>query len=228
VDEVERLGLPLRVVTEERGVVEVAGGGPATVVIDPIDGSLNAKRRLPMHSVSIAVAEGDSLADVVFGLVHDLGTGEDWWARRGEGAFLADDRIEPLDPEASLELLGIESANPRIVAAAAEALRDTGAHRLRAIGSIALTLSWVAGGRLDGMLSLYDCRSVDAAAGQLIVREAGGAVAFPDAGEGLADAGLGLDMRSRVVAGATPAILEQLLASVPREAPERSRPAPDG
>jgi myo-inositol-1(or 4)-monophosphatase len=85
------------------------------------------------------------------------------------------------------------------------------------IGSIALSLCFVASARFDGMLSLRGARSVDAAAGQLIVREAGGAVAFPDAGG--ADplgAGLGLDMRSRVFAGATQGILDSLLAVAPR------------
>ena len=55
-----------------------------------------------------------------------------------------------------------------------------------------------ASARFDGMLCLRPARSVDAAAGQLIVREAGGAVSFPDAGEsGPLSAGLDLDMRSR-------------------------------
>jgi myo-inositol-1(or 4)-monophosphatase len=99
------------------------------------------------------------------------------------------------------------------VAAGAESLAETQAHRLRMIGSIALSLCFVASARFDGMVCLRASRSVDAAAGQLIVREAGGAVAFPDAGG--ADplgAGLGLDMRSRVVAGATQPILDGLLA----------------
>ena len=49
---------------------------------------------------------------------------------------------------------------------------------MRAVGSIALTLCQVAAARFDGMASLRRCRAVDAAAGQLIVREAGGVVAF--------------------------------------------------
>src|SRR5437660_9928066 len=49
-------GLRFRAISEERGEVDY-GGGPL-VVIDPIDGSMNAKRGLPHHCVSIAVAEG--------------------------------------------------------------------------------------------------------------------------------------------------------------------------
>ena len=50
------------------------------------------------------------------------------------------------------------------------------------VGSIAITAAYVAAGRFDAMLSLRPCRSVDAAAAQLIVREAGGEVAFGDLG----------------------------------------------
>ena len=66
-------------VSEERGRVDF-GGGPVRVVIDPLDGSKNAKRGLPHHALSLAVAYGDTMADVVFGFVHDFGAGEEWVA----------------------------------------------------------------------------------------------------------------------------------------------------
>jgi myo-inositol-1(or 4)-monophosphatase len=213
--ELDSLGVGLCAVSEERGLVEIAGGGPARVVIDPIDGSLNAKRRLPFYSLSIAVADGDDMAAVSFGYVTNFPTGEEWWAERGGGAWFgaSSERLEPADPAAPLEILGVESAHPWLVAAGADAIAQTEAHRLRMIGSIALSLCFVASARFDGMLSLRPARSVDAAAGQLIVREAGGAVAFPDAGgDDPLGAGLGLDMRSRVFAGATEQILDGLLA----------------
>jgi myo-inositol-1(or 4)-monophosphatase len=61
------------------------------------------------------------------------------------------------------------------------------------------------------MLSLRTCRSVDAAAAQLVVREAGGFVAFPDAGD--LDAPLDLDMRSRVYAAPTRELLDRAAAA---------------
>ena len=64
------------------------------VVVDPIDGSLNAKRGLPRHALSIAVADGPTMADVVFGYVYDFGPGEEWRAAR-RGARLDG---APLDP----------------------------------------------------------------------------------------------------------------------------------
>jgi myo-inositol-1(or 4)-monophosphatase len=212
-DELEGLGIGLCAVSEERGLVEIAGGGAVRVVIDPVDGSLNAKRRLPFYSISLAVAEGVDMASVLFGYVASFPTGEEWWAVREEGAFFNGERLEPADPDAPLEILGVESAHPRLVYGGAHGLAQTGAQRLRMIGSIALSLSYVASARFDGMISLRQARSVDAAAGQLIVREAGGSVSFPEGdGERPLSASLDLDMRSRVVAAANLRILEELLA----------------
>src|SRR3954468_16109730 len=71
-------------VSEERGEVEFGGGGPAPGVLDPIDRSLNARRTVPSHSLSLAVASADSMADVEFGYVYDFGAGEEFAAQRGE------------------------------------------------------------------------------------------------------------------------------------------------
>src|SRR5215212_6008296 len=71
--ELERLhdeGARFTAVSEERGIVDLGDGG-VTVVIDPIDGSMNAKRGMPHHALSIAVADGSTMADVVFAYVRD-------------------------------------------------------------------------------------------------------------------------------------------------------------
>ena len=207
----ESLDFGLVAVSEERGEVELAGGGPVHVVIDPLDGSRNAKRGVPLYALSIAVAGGPTMADVEFAYVHDFSHGEDWWGRRGEGAFLDGARLPPLDGAQELEMLGLETIRPGLVSESAARLAATGVARMRALGSIALSLCYVAAGRFDGMLTLGESRSVDTAAGQLIVRETGGQVAFPEAGDPL-DASLRLDMRSRVLAAATPPLLELLLS----------------
>jgi myo-inositol-1(or 4)-monophosphatase len=210
-------GARFTVVSEERGTVDFGGDG-IVVVVDPIDGSLNAKRGLPHHCVSIAVAEGPTMADVVFGFVQDFGPDEEWVAWRGSGATL---NGMPLDPtigdrrwasDGKLELVGFESADPRWVLRSAEGLVQV-AHRLRAIGTIAAALCQVAAGRFDGMLTLKGCRAVDAAAAQLIVREAGGLVAFTAFEDPLA-APLDLLPHSPVVAARSDAGLAEL-ARVP-------------
>jgi myo-inositol-1(or 4)-monophosphatase len=144
-------------VSEERGEVEFGVGGAARVVIDPIDGSLNARRMLPSHSLSIAVASGDSMAEVEFGYVYDFGAEEEFVARRGEGATLDGERIEVGPDGDKLELLGFEAAEPERAIPALEALAGR-VYRVRVVGSIAITAADVAAGRFDAMISLRPCR----------------------------------------------------------------------
>jgi myo-inositol-1(or 4)-monophosphatase len=205
-------GARFTAVSEERGYVDF-GDADALVVIDPIDGSMNAKRGLTHHALSIAVADGPTMADVVFGYVYDLGPGEEWRATRGLGAFLDDAPLAAPQPErrrrdGRLELVAIESADPRWLAASSEALVRV-AGRLRAIGSIAVSLCQVAATRVDGMASLWNCRAVDAAAAQLVVRESGGVVAFTAMDDPLS-APLDLEPRSPVVAARTDRALAEL------------------
>ena len=90
-------GLPSRVRGARRATF---GTDPKLrVVVDPIDGSLNAKRNIPYFSVSIAVAEGATMKDVVFGFVHDFGTGEEWTAERGKGARLNGEPLGAIGPK---------------------------------------------------------------------------------------------------------------------------------
>ncbi|HEY5431015.1 MAG TPA: inositol monophosphatase family protein [Solirubrobacteraceae bacterium] len=205
-------GLHFTALSEERGEIDFGGGG-VRVIIDPIDGSLNAKRDALHYALSIAVADGDTMADVVFAFVHDFGAGEQWWAQRGEGAWRDGQPLDPSLPErrtadGRLELLGIESADPRWIQASIEPL-VAGAHRIRALGTIAATLCQVAAARFDGMVTLRRCRGVDAAAGQLIVREAGGLVAFTDCATPLG-APLDATPSSYLVAARTAETLAQL------------------
>jgi myo-inositol-1(or 4)-monophosphatase len=214
--EIEALGVPLVAVSEERGEMEIGDGSEIRVVIDPVDGSLNAKRGLPFACVSIAIASGSRMADVEVGCVAELDPrlsagdeprpGRDWWAVKGEGAFRDGEPLPPLR-SGPLEVLGLETARPGLVAASVSAIESIEARRLRVLGSVAMTLCLVAAGQLDGMVSLRPIRSVDAAAAQLLVTETGGAVAFPANDE------LSLEMRSRVLAARDEAILERLITT---------------
>jgi myo-inositol-1(or 4)-monophosphatase len=101
-------------------------------------------------------------------------------------------------------VVGLESAEPDWTVPALQSLAGN-AYRLRVVGSIAITAAYVAAGRFDAFLSLRPCRSVDAAAAQLIVREAGGAVSFADGT--LADAPPDLSARYHMAAGRDEAAL---------------------
>ena len=198
-EELHHAGHEFTAVSEERG--EVAFGTEDSglrVVIDPIDGSLNARRTIPLHSVSIAVATGDSMRDVTFGYVYEFGAGEEFIATEDEVTL--DGRALQVPEGDGLEVIALEATKPERVLRAAELLQGR-AYRIRVPGSIAVALCYVAAGRYDGMITTRNCRSVDAAAGQLIARRAGAALEF--AGGGLEDAPLDLAARYDVAAART-------------------------
>ena len=201
-------GEDVRIVSEEIGLY---GDGRWTVVVDPIDGSLNAKRGIPFFSISIAVADGDTMGDVFFGYVYDFGAREEWTATRGGGAFLNGTRITER-PKDELEILSFEATTTAYVSENA-ARFDGVAHRLRVMGSLAITLCHLAAGRVDGVVSLKAARSVDIAAAQLLVREQGLAIDLPDAPP-FAAAPLDLEGRSRVVAAGNDELCARLATAL--------------
>jgi myo-inositol-1(or 4)-monophosphatase len=197
------------IVSEEAGI---SGDGGTWIVIDPIDGSLNAKRGIPYFAVSIAVADGPTMGDVFFGYVLDLGNGEEWTAERGRGAFLNGERIGVEKPKDEIELLAFEATLTSTIAERAAAMVGV-ARRLRVMGSLALSLCHLAAGRLDGVVSLKEARSVDIAAAQLLVRECGLVIDLPE-DPPFGAAPLDLQGRSRVVAAGTPAACARLTAAL--------------
>jgi myo-inositol-1(or 4)-monophosphatase len=199
------------VVSEEVG--RVGGGGLPLLVVDPIDGSLNAKRGIPFFSLSIAVAEGETMDDVVFGFVHDFGSGEEWTARRGEGAWLRSEALGAVRPKDEIEILSFEATRTSLVAREAPKVADL-AYRLRIMGSLALSLCHLAAGRVDAVCSLKPARSVDIAAAQLLCRELGLAIDLFDVEEPFGAAPLDLEHRSRVVAAGSEAVCGRLAAAL--------------
>jgi myo-inositol-1(or 4)-monophosphatase len=197
----DEAGLDFSLVSEELGYRVSRREAAPIVVLDPIDGSINAKRGIPFFSLSIAVAEGPTMGDVVLGFVHDFGSGEEWSARRGDGARLNGFPLDGTLPKEPIELLGLEATRTVLVARHVEALVPV-AERLRIMGSLALSLCHLAAGRVDAVASLRPARSVDIAAAQLLVRERGLAIELFDEGPLLA-APLDLVQRSRVVAAGT-------------------------
>jgi myo-inositol-1(or 4)-monophosphatase len=198
--------LDVTILSEEAGRI---GTGSPFVVIDPIDGSLNAKRGIPYFSLSIAVAEGERMGDVVFGYVYDFGTGEEWVGRRGEGATLNGERLGGVKPKGTIEILTMEATRTSLVAEHAPAFAEL-AHRLRVMGSLAISLCHLAAGRVDGVCSLKPARSVDIAAAQLLCSEVGVALELFDDPRPFGEAELDLEGRSRIAAAGTPDLCRQV------------------
>jgi len=195
-------------VSEELGERTFGTGGPTRVIVDPIDGSVNAKRGIPFFSLSLAVAEGPLMGDVTFGYVYDFGAREEWVAERGHGVRLNDRPLESPPPRDPIEILSFEATTTQYIADRASSLLGV-AERLRVMGSLALSLCHLAAGRVDAVCSLKPARSIDIAAAQLLVRERGYAIElFED--PPFAAAPLDLVGRSRVVAAATTALCTEI------------------
>ena len=204
----EALEADFILVSEELGERVFGAGGPARVVVDPIDGSINAKRGIPFFSLSLAVAEGSTMEDVTFAYVYDFGAREEWVAERGGGARLNGRPLQAPPPKDPIEILSFEATTTAYIAEKASSLLGV-AERLRVMGSLALSLCHLAAGRVDAVCSLKPARSIDIAAAQLLVRERGYAIElFED--PPFASAPLDLEGRSRLVAAATPELCAEL------------------
>ena len=210
----EKSGESFTLVSEELGEKRFGEADGVWVVLDPIDGSLNAKRGIPHFSLSVAVADGPTMGDVVFGYVYDFGSGEEWTATRGDGAWVNGRRLGSERPKDDIEILAFEATLTSSVAEQAAAMVGI-AYRLRIMGSLALALCQLAAGRVDGVCSLKAARAVDIAAAQLLVRECGLAIELFES-ESLDGAPLDVEARSRVVAAGTPATCRRLAAALTR------------
>ncbi len=208
----EALSLDGTLVSEELGIRQLGSGGPLHVVVDPIDGSVNAKRGIPYFSLSLAVAEGPTMSDVVFGFVHDFGSGEEWVAERGRGALLDGEPLVTTGPRDPVEILAFEGTTTAFIAERAREMVGV-AERLRVMGSLALSLCHLAAGRVDAVCSLKPARSIDIAAAQLLVRERGYAIDLFEA-RPFGEAPLDLGQRSRLVAAATPDACDRLATAL--------------
>jgi myo-inositol-1(or 4)-monophosphatase len=204
-------GVAFTLVSEELGERSF-GDGELRIVVDPIDGSVNAKRLLPFFSISIAIARGARMDDVDFGYLRDYGSGEEWWAARGQGAWRDGVRLGEERPKEELEILMLEGTYTSNIATTTPALVGL-AYRLRVMGSLALALCQLAAGRADAVCSLRPIRALDIAAAQLLLAECGLAIDLPDAPP-FGASPLDTVSRSRVVAGADHAVCARLAAAL--------------
>ena len=210
----ERVVLPyfegsgVRIVSEEIGI---RGEGSTTVLVDPIDGSQNAERAIPYFALCVAVAEGRTMDDVVFGFVHDFGADEEWTAYRGGGAFLNGETLTGA-PKGHIEFLSIEATRAELVYTSLEKLAPL-TDRVRVMGAQAITFCHLAAGRTDGVACLRPSRPVDFAASQLLVRERGFAILAVDGPE-LGSIPLDLEARSRICAAGTSELAAQIASAL--------------
>ena len=169
------------IISEETG--EIAGDpNKPRWIVDPLDGTTNFLHGVPHFSISIAVQEKKpgGGTEITQGLVYQPLTDESFWAEKGRGAWLQDQRLRVSarrDLADSIIGTGIPflgQSDPEKWAKIYLALAPHVAG-IRRFGSAALDLAWVAAGRMDGFWE-DELQPWDTAAGLLLVREAGGFV----------------------------------------------------
>lgn len=160
------------VLSEEAGL-RTYGATHPLVVVDPVDGSLNAKHGIPFFNVMLALLAGPTIGDSLAGSVVNLINGERWTAIKGEGAWRNGEALHapPAPPDGRIELLGLESST-RSLEAAAPLLAL--AAKVRILGSMALSMAHTAAGALDVFCAPVPMRVFDMTAGILLIEESGG------------------------------------------------------
>ena len=194
------------IISEERGALE---GKDSDIqwVIDPLDGTTNFVKGLPHFSVSIAIRVKNRTE---VGVVYDPIRNELFTAVRGEGAKLNEQRLRvenKRDLSGAVLATGFPFKQPKYMPMQFNMMQRLieDAADFRRTGSAALDLCYVASGRLDGYFE-YGIKAWDVAAGDLIVREAGGIVTDYNAGHSYLKAG-------HIVAAA-PRVLKEMLNKI--------------
>ena len=160
------------VLSEEAGHRDFGSPDPL-VLVDPVDGSLNAKQGVPLFGLMLAVLDGQTLGDTMAGLVQNLSTGQTWTAVRGQGAWSGDRPLTVLErtEDQWIEVLGLEST-PRALTLAQPLVER--ATKIRILGSMAISIALTAAGALDVFCAPIPVRVFDTAASLLLLRESGG------------------------------------------------------
>jgi myo-inositol-1(or 4)-monophosphatase len=157
-----------RIVTEESGIV---GEGDTFVALDPIDGTFNASKNIPIYSISLCFSKSELLGDAFFAFVANLATGTEFYSYGGwnNGKSFRDGKEISVSRKDDIYCNTI-FYYPR---------RDYGFKRVRIFGSSALELCFVADGSIDAFVDVRShenrgfLRIYDVAAGLVISTNAG-------------------------------------------------------
>lgn len=172
-----RTGPPWPVLSEERGFNGSAGRYTDVEwcwVVDPLDGTVNFARTIPIWSISIALCRH---GEPVLGVVHVPAQHESFTGIVGSGAWRNGDamRVSDVDRTSNAILCtGVPVAadfSDAALVSFAERIRSF--KKVRLLGSAAISLAYVAAGRADAYYE-RDIRVWDVAAGVALVRAAGG------------------------------------------------------
>jgi myo-inositol-1(or 4)-monophosphatase len=204
------LGASAKLISEEGD--STIRDGEMYVVVDPVDGTTNLAKGIPLAVTSLAVSDTPSLSGAFSGLVMNLYSGEIYRAERNHGAWRAGMPILCSGPKPiENALISIDISKGALLEPVQKILARAG--HLRQLGCSAISLCLLASGVLDAHIDLRGLlRATDVAAGLLILKEAGGAYCI----NGVIDGDLKLSRQSKLdlVAASNHEMLDKVLSLV--------------
>jgi myo-inositol-1(or 4)-monophosphatase len=211
---VER-GETFSVLSEEIGHRRFGAEYPL-ILVDPVDGSLNAKQGVPVFGLMMALLDGPAVENVYAGFVLNMATGEEWTAIRHQGATRGGRTLHAM-PRSShrnrIEILGLESG-PREVKLAEPLIERS--NKIRILGSMALSIALTAAGGFDVFCAPISRRVFDMAASLLVLSETGG-LATDLGGGSLGRLQCDLKSRTTLLCASSPELHQEAMALLRRE-----------
>ncbi|WP_458414035.1 inositol monophosphatase family protein [Schinkia sp. CFF1] len=165
-----------RILGEEGQGDEISSLDGTVWIIDPIDGTMNFVHMQRHFAISVGIYHN---GEGIIGIIYDVVANDFYYAIKGEGAYLNDERLPLLEPvEMEKAVLGVNAAwgfekkriDAGVIPAIIQHVRGT-----RSYGSATIEMAYVASGRLDGYMSLR-LAPWDIAAGKILVEEVGGKI----------------------------------------------------
>jgi len=208
----KNLEAPFKVISEEGFETPKRGGQAQYIILDPVDGTSNLCRGLPFSAISIAVANGDYLESIYLGIVRDIFRGTTYYAIKGRGAFKNGKRISVRRIKKSVKEASAIIAITRAKCGESKILDLLPLIPYpRYLGAASLESCLVAEGIMDIYIDVRNfLRVFDIAAGQLIIKEAGGIVMVMQGGKRTVD--LLSKERISIIAASTKNLFNEILS----------------
>ncbi len=174
-------GTPFAIMSEERGIVMPDTTPEYLAVIDPVDGSANLERGVPLCSVGISFvpySQEMSTTDVVLSIIKSFFTRETYLAVRGHGVTKNGKHVKVSNSRpAKLAVISYDTKREWDSSFADRSVNIIrGVRDIRRTGSNLLDLCWTACGALDAMVDLRNILPIVHLCGIHMVLEAGGCV----------------------------------------------------
>jgi myo-inositol-1(or 4)-monophosphatase len=200
---------------EENGIKKIGKKPDFYIIVDAVDGTTNSLRGIKFVSASLAISKTKCFDSLESSVVINLYDGSIYEAERGKGAYYRNKRIHTSNiQELQESIISIDiSGVPERVESVIPIMKKS--KYIRSLGSAALEICHVASGKIEAYVDIRNkLRTVDIAAGMLILKEAGGTVLQLD-GKEFIDNLLVSKKRFSIITAANNYIYNQVISSIP-------------